>query len=556
MKKFYIYDTTLRDGAQREGISFSVSDKLEIVKLLDSLGVDYIEGGWPGSNPKDIEFFDRLKGLTLKHAKVSAFGSTRRAHIDVDADENIKAILEAKTPAVAIVGKSWDFHVTQALGTTLEENLSMIADTVAYLKEKGLEVIFDAEHFFDGFFNNPDYALQTIRTAAENGADAVVLCDTNGGTMPLDVKKIIQKVKKVIDAPLGIHAHNDCGMGVANSIIALQSGAVHVQGTINGYGERCGNADLCCVIPNMYFKLGIKKFKPEQLKELTRISKVVAELANMIPLDGQPYVGRNAFTHKGGIHVDAVVKHASTYEHANPEEVGNKRRILVSELSGKSSILSKAREEEIQLIKNYPEAKEVLQAIKKMEHEGYQFEGAEGSFELLIWKTLKTYNPLFKLEGFRVILDKERRGSDLYIEATIKLTVGNRSVHTVAEGNGPVNALDNALRKALEEIYPEIKNIKLIDYKVRVLDGKDGTGAKVRVLITSQDGNKRWGTVGVSENIIEASWVALVDSIEYGLLCKQSPAVDDFKKAINDITWEEEYIEKNSNPSSSRGISL
>ena len=294
----------------------------------------------------------------------------------------------------------------------------------------------------------------------------------------------------------------------------------------------------------MYFKLNIKKYKP-QLKELTRISKVVAELANMIPLDGQPYVGRNAFTHKGGIHVDAVVKHARTYEHANPEEVGNKRRILVSELSGKSNILSKVREDEIQLIKSYPEAKEVLLAIKKMEHEGYQFEGAEGSFELLIWKTLKTYNPMFKLEGLRLILDKERRGSDLYIEATIKLKVGKRLVHTAAEGNGPVNALDNALRKALEEIYPEIKKIKLIDYKVRVLDGKDGTGAKVRVLITSQDGNKRWGTVGVSENIIEASWIALVDSIEYGLLCKRSPAVDAFKQAINDMTWEEEYIDKN-----------
>ncbi|NLL20873.1 MAG: citramalate synthase [Firmicutes bacterium] len=544
MKKYYVYDTTLRDGAQREGISFSVSDKIEIVQLLDALGIDYIEGGWPGSNPKDIEFFDRLKDLSLKHAKVSAFGSTRHANKDVEADDNVKALLEAKTPVVTIVGKSWDFHVTQALGTTLEENLHMIADTVAYLKAKGLEVIYDAEHFFDGFFNNPDYALQTIRVAADNGADTVVLCDTNGGTLPLDVKKVIEAVKKEIDVPLGIHAHNDCGMGDANSIIALQSGAVHVQGTINGYGERCGNADLCCIIPNMYFKLNIKKFKP-QLKELTRISKVVAELANMIPLDGQPYVGRNAFTHKGGIHVDAVVKHARTYEHANPEEVGNKRRILVSELSGKSSILSKARDDEIQLIKNYPEAREVLQAIKKMEHEGYQFEGAEGSFELLIWKTLKTYNPLFKLEGFRVILDKERRGNDLYIEATVKLKVGERSVHTVAEGNGPVNALDNALRKALEEIYPEIKNIKLVDYKVRVLDGKDGTGAKVRVLITSQNGNKRWGTVGVSENLIEASWVALVDSIEYGLLCKRNPAVDDFKKAISDITWEEEYIDKN-----------
>ncbi|NMB41142.1 MAG: citramalate synthase [Firmicutes bacterium] len=542
MNVFTVYDTTLRDGAQREGISFSVGDKIQIVKLLDNLGVDYIEGGWPGSNPKDMEFFDRLKGVSLKHAKITAFGSTRRAGVEVSTDANVKALLEANTPAVAVVGKSWDFHVTCALGTTLDENLAMIADTVAFLKSKNLEVIYDAEHFFDGYISNPAYALETIRAAAKSGADALVLCDTNGGTMPLDVQRIILEVKKEFDVPLGIHAHNDCGMATANSIIALQSGATHIQGTINGYGERCGNADLCAIIANMHFKLNIDKFKPEQLKELTRISKVVAELANMIPQDGQPYVGRNAFTHKGGIHVDAVVKHSDTYEHAAPEEVGNKRRILVSELSGKSNILFKLKEHNIQLMESHPEALDVLNILKKMEHEGYQFEGADGSFELLIWKTLKTYKPLFKLDAFRLILDKERRGSGLYyIEATIKLRVGDRIVHTAAEGNGPVNAMDNALRKALEEIYPELKAIKLVDYKVRVLDGKDGTGAKVRVLITSQNGNKKWGTVGVSENIIEASWIALVDSIEYGLLCHQNPSVDEIKSAINEITWEEEY---------------
>lgn len=539
-----IYDTTLRDGAQREGISFSVGDKIQIVKLLDTLGIDYIEGGWPGSNPKDMEFFTRLKDISLRQAKITAFGSTRRAGADVESDANVLALLGANTPVVTVVGKSWDFHVSHALGTTLAENLAMIADTISFLKTRKLEVIYDAEHFFDGFVNNPAYALETIRAAVKSGADSVVLCDTNGGTMPLDVQRIILEVKKEFDIPLGIHAHNDCGMAIANSIIALQSGASHVQGTINGYGERCGNADLCGIIANMHFKLNIEKFRPEQLKALTRISKVVAELANMIPQDGQPYVGRNAFTHKGGIHVDAVVKHSQTYEHADPEEVGNKRRILISELSGKSNILFKVKENDIQLIKNYPEAIKVLNALKKMEHEGYQFEGAEGSFELLIWKTLETYKPLFKLEAFRLILDKERRGSDLHVEATIKLRVGDRIVHTAAEGNGPVNAMDNALRKALEEIYPEIRTIKLVDYKVRVLDGKDGTGAKVRVLIISQNGNKRWGTVGVSENIIEASWIALVDSIEYGLLCQQNPSVDAIKNAINEITWEEEYIIK------------
>lgn len=543
MKSIRVYDTTLRDGAQREGISFSVSDKLEVVKLLDTLGVDYIEGGWPGSNPKDMEFFERVQDLSLKQAKIAAFGSTRRAGISVQKDANVQALLEANTPVVTVVGKSWDFHVSHALGTTPAENTAMIADTISYLKGKGLEVIYDAEHFFDGYQNNPAYALETIRAAADHGADCIVLCDTNGGTMPLDLQRIVREVIREITAPLGIHAHNDCGMAIANSIIAIQNGISHVQGTINGYGERCGNADLCAIIANIHLKLNFNKFKAEQLQKLTRISKVIAELANMIPQDGQPYVGRNAFTHKGGIHVDAVVKHARTYEHAPPEDVGNRRRILISELSGKSNILFKDKENNLELIKNYPEALQVLNILKKMEHEGYQFEGAEGSFELLVWKTLQTYQPLFKLEAFRLILDKERLGSNSYhVEATIKLRVGDRVVHTAAEGNGPVNALDNALRKALEEIYPQIRKIKLVDYKVRVLDGKGGTGAVVRVLITSQNEHKKWGTVGVSENIIEASWLALVDSIEYGLLCEHSPAVEDIKKAINEITWEEEYI--------------
>jgi 2-isopropylmalate synthase len=542
MNKVIIYDTTLRDGAQREGISFSVGDKLQIVKLLDNLGVDYIEGGWPGSNPKDLDFFQKVQELTLKNAKLAAFGSTRRAHQKVELDNNLKALLEANTPVVTIVGKSWDFHVFNALDTTLKENLAMIEESVSFLKNKNREVFYDAEHFFDGYKSNPHYALETIKAAAKGGADTIVLCDTNGGTMPLEIQEIIEEIRKEIAVPLGIHAHNDSGMAVANTIIALQSGATHLQGTVNGYGERCGNADLCTIIPNIQFKLGINKFSSQQLKELTNISKVVAELANMTPQDNQPYVGRNAFTHKGGLHVDAVSKHACTYEHAVPEEIGNKRRILVSELSGKSNILLKVRENKIQLINTYPEAKEILDTLKKMEHEGYQFEGAEGSFELLIWKTMKAYQPFFKLEGFRVIVDKQWREDDFYVEATIKLRVGDRIVHTAAEGNGPVHAMDSALRKALEEIYPELKKIKLVDYKVRVFDGKEGTASKVRVLIFSKDDNKQWGTVGVSENIIEASWIALVDSVEYGLLCNQSPKIDDFKKAFKEMTWEEERM--------------
>lgn len=544
MEGIKFYDTTLRDGSQREGISFSVSDKLQIVKLLDDLGIDYVEGGWPGSNPKDMEFFRRVKELSLENARVAAFGSTRHAGVKVGADANVRALLEANTPVITIVGKSWDFHVFHVLRTTLEENLAMISDTVSFLKNKNREVIFDAEHFFDGYLHNPRYALATVKAAEESGADTVVLCDTNGGTMPLDIQRIVSEVKREIKVPLGIHAHNDCGLAVANTLLAIQSGAVHIQGTINGYGERSGNADLCTVIPNVQFKLKINKFRPDQLKHLTRISKTVAELANMVPQDNQPYVGRNAFAHKGGVHVDAITKHVRSYEHVNPEDVGNKRRILISELAGKSSVLLKARESKNRLIKSYPEAKEVLETLKKMEHEGYQFEGAEGSFELLIWKTMKAYKPLFHLEGFRVIVDKQKGEGNLNVEATIKLRVGERLVHTAAEGNGPVNAMDKALRKALEEIYPQIKNIKLVDYKVRVLDGKDGTAAKVRVLITSRNGEKGWGTVGVSENIIEASWIALVDSIEYGLLFEKSPPLDDFKNALKGLIWEEESLIK------------
>ncbi len=545
MADVYVYDTTLRDGSQREGISFSVNDKLQIAQLLDELGVDYIEGGWPGSNPKDMEFFARARSeLSLCHSKIVAFGSTRHAHSDVKTDVNVLALLEAGTSAATVVGKSWDFHVFHALDTTLEENLAMIEDTVSYLKEKGLEVFFDAEHFFDGYNENRDYALATLEAAARGGADTIVLCDTNGGAMPLEMQKVFWQVKEHIQIPLGIHSHNDADMAVANSIIALQSGASHVQGTINGYGERCGNADLCAIIANIHLKMKINKFTPEQMKKLTVVSKMISELANVRPLVSQPYVGRNAFTHKGGIHVDAVVKQSRTYEHASPEVVGNKRRILISELAGKSNILFKLQDKKFSQIGEFSHVKDVLKQIKKMEYEGYQFEGADGSFELLIWKTMHSYKPLFKLEGFRVIVDKQRRGDDLYVEATIKLKVGNRVMHTAAEGNGPVNAMDNALRKALEGFYPKLKGIRLVDYKVRVLEGRDGTAARVRVLIITQNGDKRWGTVGVSENIMEASWIALVDSIEYGLLYENSPSLDELKKALEALPWEEEQIEQ------------
>lgn len=529
--KVELYDTTLRDGAQREGISLSVNDKLKIAEKLDELGVDYIEGGWPGSNPKDMEFFERIKEVKLRHAKISAFGSTRKPGIKVSEDKNVNALLKAETDSVTIFGKSWDFHVLNILETELEENLKMIGETVAYFKEHEKLVVYDAEHFFDGYKNNAAYALETLKAAEENGADVIVLCDTNGGIMPWEVQSIIKEVKKVISATIGIHVHDDGGMAVANTVMAVREGARHVHGTVNGYGERCGNANLCTVIPTLIFKMKMPALSKSKLKKLTELSYVVAELCNMVPTEQQPYVGINAFTHKAGIHVDAVTKNPESYEHVNPEAIGNRRRILVSELSGKSNILYKVRENNIELLKENPETKRIVETIKKMEYEGYQFEVAEGSFELMVWKVMNTYRSFFKLEGFRVIVEKHGDGES-HCEATIKVGVGDRKIHTAAEGNGPVNALDNALRKALEEVYPVLKKIKLVDYKVRVLEARDGTGAKVRVLLESKNEHKSWSTVGVSENIIEASWTALVDSIEYGLLCKKMPSVLKDKKLL------------------------
>ncbi|HHX86883.1 MAG TPA: citramalate synthase, partial [Firmicutes bacterium] len=402
MLQVTIYDTTLRDGAQREGISFSVNDKLRIAEKLDELGVTYIEGGWPGSNPKELEFFRRAsKELKFKNSRLCAFGSTRRPGTNAGEDQNIRCLVEAATPAVTIFGKSWDFHVHSALSTSLEENLEMIRDTVFYLKSLGREVIYDAEHFFDGYKSNPDYALKTVRAAAQSGADVVVLCDTNGGLMPWELTEIMEVVHREVAVPLGIHAHDDCGMAVANTLLAVRSGATHIQGTINGYGERCGNANLCTIIPNLQLKMGLKLLTGQQLTGLTQLSRYVAELANMVPQENQPYVGHNAFSHKGGVHVDAVSKSPDTYEHADPGLVGNHRRILISELAGRTSVSLKAQEGNIVLLRDHPKTRKVLNRLKDLEHQGYQFEGAEGSFDLLVWKTMNTYKPLFKLEGLR-----------------------------------------------------------------------------------------------------------------------------------------------------------
>jgi len=516
MREVKLYDTTLRDGAQTEGISFSVVDKLRIAEKLDVLGVHYIEGGWPFSNPKDIEFFKSIKKIKLKQAKIAAFGSTRKAYAKAGNDLNLKALLKSRAEVVTIFGKSWDLHVKTVLKASLDENLKMIKDSVRYLKSKGREVIYDAEHFFDGYSSNPKYAIKTLYAAMEAGCDTVVLCETNGGMITLDVAKIISEVLLKINVPLGIHAHNDSGMGVANSIVAVQAGCDHVQGTINGLGERCGNADLVPIIANLKLKLGINCVSNKALGEITEVSRFIAEACNMKHMDNQPFVGASAFAHKGGIHINAVMKNSKTYEHTDPKNVGNHQRLLISELAGKSGILQKAEELKIKLKKSSKKTKQIYSLMQKLEHEGYHFENAEGSFEVLIKKVLGKFKKFFELEDFRVIIEK--RAGKMISEATIKLTVDKVKEHTAALGDGPVNALDNALRKALRSFYPNLSEMQLTDFKVRVLDEKAGTAAKVRVLIQSQDKDDSWWTIGVSENIIEASWLALVDSIEYKLL--------------------------------------
>ncbi|MDS1029322.1 citramalate synthase [Bacillota bacterium LX-D] len=524
MRQIFLYDTTLRDGSQGEGISFSVQDKLKITAQLDRLGVNYIEGGWPGSNPKDLDYFERVHELNLNQAKVTAFGSTRRPGIKPEDDANLQAILAAKVKAVAVFGKSWDLHVRDALQVPLEENLAMIYDSVNYLTNNGLEVIYDAEHFFDGYKANPSYALETILTAEKAGASWITLCDTNGGSLPQEISHIVQKVASTVKIGIGIHCHNDGDLAVANTLAAVQGGAGQVQGTINGLGERCGNANLCSVIPNLQIKMGYECLNPEQLKHLTEVSRYVSEIANIAQHGNQPFVGQSAFAHKGGIHVSAVVKNPATYEHMEPELVGNERRVLVSEQAGASNLLYKAEELGLDLQGDKDQTRALIKEIKSLEYQGYHFEGAEASLELFIKKGMNQHLPGFTLESFKVIVE-QRGNQEMLTEAMIKIKVGDLVVHTAAEGNGPVNALDNALRKALEEIYPVIKEMHLSDYKVRVLDEKDATKSKVRVLIESRDTSGSWSTIGVSHNIIEASWQALVDSMDYALLRQKKLAL-------------------------------
>ncbi len=510
-----LYDTTLRDGAQTEGISYSVQDKLRITEKLDALGVPVIEGGWPGSNPKDAQYFRNVKRLRLKTAKLAAFGSTRRAS-SAAGDPNLKALLAAETPIVTIFGKSWDLHARDVLRVSLEENLRLIEDSVAFLKRHGRTVVYDAEHFFDGYKDNRAYALKTLEAALSGGADAVVFCDTNGGSLPGEIARIIESAKAGVRVPMGIHAHNDSDLALANSIAALEAGCTQVQGTINGYGERCGNANLVSLIAVLTLKMDVDCLPEGRLKELTETSRFVAEVSNMAQRANQPFVGEAAFAHKGGVHVNAVMKNPRTYEHLDPALVGNERKILVSELSGRSSLVFKARGLALDLAKDTPQAKRLLKLLQRLEHQGYHFEAAEGSLELLLKRELKQFTPFFTLEGFRIVMEKSRHR--LSSEATITLHVGGVPEQTAAEGDGPVNALDNAIRKALRRFYPTIAQMHLTDFKVRVLDEKAGTAAKVRVLIQSQDTHDSWGTIGVSENIIEASWQALADSLEYKLM--------------------------------------
>ncbi len=518
MSRVVIYDTTLRDGAQHEGISLSLEDKFKIARKLDELGLHYIEGGWPGANPKDSEFFRRARSeLRLRHAKLAAFGSTRRAGVAAENDPILNELVLAGTPVVAVVGKSWVLHVTEVLRTTREENLRMIRDSVAYLKRHGLEVVYDAEHFFDGFRADPEYALATLRAAAEGGADWLVLCDTNGGSLPSDVRAIVARVVQEFRTPIGIHTHNDAELAVANTLVAVEAGATHVQGTINGYGERVGNANLCSVIPNLKLKLKIDCISDEQLAKLTEVSRFVAEVANVAHPSHLPYVGASAFAHKAGLHVNAVLKTAASFEHIPPALVGNRQRILVSELSGRSNILAKARQLGIDLSDNEAEARRLTEEIKRLEHQGFQFDAAEASFELLLRRSQPEYRAPFELLHFLVVVQRASDGV-LMAEATVKVRVGDQVMHTAAEGNGPVHALDSALRKALRGFYPEVGRVQLTDYKVRVLDGETGTAARVRVLIESTDGERTWTTVGSSTNIIEASWLALADSLEYFLV--------------------------------------
>jgi len=511
-----LYDTTMRDGTQGEQVNLSAEDKFRIVKKLDDFGIPYVEGGWPGSNPKDVRFFEMARVADFKKTRITAFGSTHRPGISPHEDDNIRALLETEMETVTIFGKSWDLHATEILGVSLKENLRMIKETVTYLKSEGRKVIYDAEHFFDGHQANPSYAMETLKAAQEGGADTIVLCDTNGGRMPREIAEIVVDVVARLGVPIGIHAHNDCGLALANSLAAVESGARMVQGTINGYGERCGNVDLISIIGNLQLKMGYFCVPEEKLRQLTELSRYVSEVANVPPFNQRPFVGKSAFTHKGGVHVSAIQKTPTAYEHMEPQQVGNRRRVLVSDLAGKSNIDYKAREMEIKLGGNGYDSQKIVGEIKRLEDEGYQFDAAEGSLELLIKKVTGQFQEPFTLESFRVTTEKNRSGPGT-CQATIKISVGEEDEITAAEGDGPVNALDNALRKALTKFFPQIGEMGLVDFKVRVIDGRGGTAAKVRVQIESRDSREIWSTIGVSENVIEASWQALVDSFQYKL---------------------------------------
>jgi 2-isopropylmalate synthase len=526
MSTVYVYDTTLRDGNQARGVSLSLEDKILISRKLDNLGIHYIEGGWPNpTNATDMNFYRKIKKIKLKSAKIAAFGSTRRPKISPENDEGLNCMLNTKAPVQTIFGKSWDMHATHIIKTTLDENLKMIEDSIAYLKRNCEEVIYDAEHFFDGYKNNPDYALKTLNAALEGGADWIVLCDTNGGMLPPECEKIFVEVKSKYNCPIGIHMHNDSGCAVANTLICVAKGATHIQGTINGLGERCGNANLCTLIPDIELKMGNKTIGKANIKLIREVSLFVSEISNVHHDFRQPFVGEAAFSHKGGAHIDGILKEKTSFEHIDPILVGNERTYILSDQAGGSAIVEKLKTFIPDLDKKGPRVRKLLLKLKQMESKGYQFEVAEASFKLLAKKELGLYKEPFVFKGFRVIEEKRSLNNIPYSEATIKLEADGKIEHTAAEGDGPVNALDNAIRKALSRFYPEITKIRLIDYKVLVINAKAGTEARVRVLIESTDGHEYWGTVGVSENIIEASWLALIDSINYKLMIDQEKKV-------------------------------
>lgn len=525
MESIRLYDTTLRDGAQGENISFTAEEKLKIAKRLDDMGIHYIEGGWPGSNPKDTAFFEMAKSVQFRQARLSAFGSTRKPNIRPEDDDTLKALIDSGAPVVTIFGKTWDLHVEEVMSNTLEENLAMIRESVAFLKENGREVVYDAEHFFDGFKDNREYAIKTLAAALEGGASYLVFCDTNGGTLTHEIEDITAYAidtlteqfagnSDVLPIKTGIHTHNDSGLAVANSIAAVRKGAVMVQGTINGYGERCGNADLTSIIPILAVKMGVPCISADNLANLKSLSRFVSETANMTPLNSRPFVGKSAFAHKGGIHVSAVMKKSRAYEHMKPELVGNERRVIMSDYSGKSNVEYKAKELGIDLASNDSNSREIVSVIKKLEQEGYQFDVADGSFKILMEKLTRQFKPSFELESFRVTVEKDK-DRPCTSHAMIKIRVGKKVEITAAEGHGPVSALDNALRKALGNIFPDIEAMQLVDFKVRVMEGRGGTESKVRVLIETRDEDQIWSTIGVSEDIIEASWQALADSFHF-----------------------------------------